>query len=46
MRNGTKVLVVDVGGTSIKLLATGQKEARKFPSGPKMTAEAMVRVAK
>jgi polyphosphate glucokinase len=46
MRNGIKVLVVDVGGTSIKLLATGQKEARKFPSGPKMTPEAMVRVAK
>jgi polyphosphate glucokinase len=46
MRNGAKVLVVDVGGTSIKLLATGQKEARKFPSGPKMTAETMVRVAK
>lgn len=46
MRNSTKVLVVDVGGTSIKLLATGQKEARKFPSGPKMTAETMVRVAK
>jgi polyphosphate glucokinase len=46
MRNGTKVLVVDVGGTSIKLLATGQKEARKFPSGPKMAPEAMVRVAK
>lgn len=46
MRNGTKVLVVDVGGTNIKLLATGQKEVRKFPSGPKMTAETMVRVAK
>lgn len=46
MRNSAKVLVVDVGGTSIKLLATGQKEARKFPSGPKMTAETMVRVAK
>jgi polyphosphate glucokinase len=46
MRNGTKVLVVDVGGTSIKLLATGQKEARKFPSGPKMAPETMVRVAK
>jgi polyphosphate glucokinase len=46
MRNGTKVLVVDVGGTSVKLLATGQKEVRKFPSGPAMTAETMVRVAK
>jgi polyphosphate glucokinase len=46
MKNGTKVLVIDVGGTNIKLLATGQKEARKFPSGPTMTAETMVRVAK
>jgi len=46
MKNSAKVLVVDVGGTSIKLLATGQKELRKFPSGPKMTAETMVRVAK
>jgi polyphosphate glucokinase len=46
MKNGAKVLVVDVGGTHVKLLATGQKEARKFPSGPAMTPEAMVRVAK
>lgn len=37
-----KVLVVDVGGTSIKLLATGQDERRKFPSGPEMTPDAMV----
>src|SRR5258706_8963087 len=33
-----KVLVIDTGGTNIKLLATGQKEPRKFPSGPTMTA--------
>jgi polyphosphate glucokinase len=46
MKNGTKVLVIDVGGTNIKLLATGQKEARKLPSGPEMTAESMVRVVK
>jgi polyphosphate glucokinase len=46
MKNGAKVLVVDVGGTHVKLLATGQREARKFPSGPAMTAQAMVRVAK
>jgi polyphosphate glucokinase len=46
MKNGTKVLVVDVGGTNVKLLATGQREARKFPSGPAMTAQAMVRAAK
>jgi polyphosphate glucokinase len=36
------VLVVDVGGTNVKILATGQKEPRKFPSGPKMTAKRMV----
>jgi polyphosphate glucokinase len=46
MKNGTKVLVIDVGGTNVKLLATGQKEARKFPSGPTMNADTMVRVAK
>jgi polyphosphate glucokinase len=38
-----RVLVVDVGGTNIKMLATGQKEPRKFPSGPAMTADKMVR---
>ncbi len=37
-----KVLVVDVGGTHIKTLATGQKEKREIPSGPKMTARQMV----
>jgi polyphosphate glucokinase len=41
-----KVLVVDVGGTHIKMLATGQREPRKFPSGPKMTAGKMVREVK
>lgn len=41
-----RVLVVDVGGTSIKMLATGQKEPRKYPSGPTMTPHQMVRVVK
>jgi predicted NBD/HSP70 family sugar kinase len=41
-----KILVVDVGGTHIKMLATGQKEARKIASGPTMTAGKMVRVVK
>jgi polyphosphate glucokinase len=36
------VLVVDVGGTSVKILATGQAESRRFPSGPKLTPEQMV----
>jgi polyphosphate glucokinase len=31
------VLVVDVGGTHVKILATGQKERREFVSGPTMT---------
>src|SRR5208337_1280047 len=40
------VLAVDVGGTNVKILATGQKEPRKFPSGPTMTAKQMVSEAK
>ena len=36
------VLVVDVGGHSVKILATGQNEHREFPSGPTLTAERMV----
>jgi polyphosphate glucokinase len=40
------ILVVDVGGTSVKILATGQEKPRKFPSGPTMTAEQMVATVK
>jgi polyphosphate glucokinase len=40
------VLVVDVGGTNVKVLATGQKEPRKFPSGPRMTPKQMVAAVK
>jgi polyphosphate glucokinase len=36
------VLVVDIGGTNVKILATGQAEPRRFPSGPKMTPQQMV----
>ena len=36
------VLVVDVGGTHVKVLATGQHEPMKFLSGPTLTAEQMV----
>ena len=36
------VLVVDVGGTHVKILATGQNEAREFPSGPTLTTTQMV----
>jgi len=37
-----KVLVVDIGGTSVKVLATGQQQRRKFASGPDMTPRQMV----
>lgn len=36
------VLAVDVGGTHVKILASGQKEPRKFASGPTLTAKQMV----
>lgn len=35
------VLVVDVGGTHVKILATGQAEKREFDSGPELTAQQM-----
>ena len=38
-----KVLVIDVGGSHIKVLATGQNVPIKIPSGPAMTARTMVR---
>ena len=37
-----KVLVVDVGGTNVKILATGEMESRRIPSGPTLTATEMV----
>lgn len=37
-----KVLVVDIGGTNVKILATGQTERRKYPSGPTLTPGRMV----
>jgi polyphosphate glucokinase len=37
-----KILVVDVGGTNVKILATGQTEVRKIPSGPELTPQFMI----
>jgi polyphosphate glucokinase len=34
--------VIDIGGTNVKVLATGKKERRRFPSGPSMTPQRMV----
>jgi predicted NBD/HSP70 family sugar kinase len=38
-----KILVVDVGGTHIKAIATGHKTPIKIPSGPDVTPRVMVR---
>lgn len=36
------VLVIDIGGTHVKILATGQRERREFESGKKMAPKQMV----
>jgi polyphosphate glucokinase len=40
------VLVIDIGGTRVKLLATGQDEPRQFLSGPRLTPQQMAAGAK
>jgi polyphosphate glucokinase len=37
-----RVLVVDVGGTAVKILTSGQTQHRSFPSGPTLTPGRMV----
>ena len=37
-----RVLVVDVGGSNVKALATGAAQQQRFPSGPQMSPDAMV----
>ncbi|MGA7855464.1 MAG: ROK family protein [Candidatus Acidiferrales bacterium] len=44
--NSRKVLVIDVGGTHVKLLMTGQKEPTMINSGPEMTAGKVARLVK
>src|SRR2546426_7821582 len=41
-----KILVVDVGGTHVKVLATGRTKPIKIPFGPTMTARQMVRLVR
>jgi polyphosphate glucokinase len=40
------IMVIDVGGTHVKVLATGQKNPIKIPSGPGMTAKKMVKAVR
>ena len=37
-----RVLVIDIGGTNVKILATGESEPRRFPSGKTLTPRRMV----
>ena len=41
-----RILVVDVGGTHVKLSVTGRKTTVKIPSGPTMTARKMIRLVR
>jgi polyphosphate glucokinase len=41
-----KILVVDVGGTNVKLFGTGFKEPIKIPSGPTLTPKMMMQKIK
>ena len=42
MKPPLKILVLDVGGTHVKALATGHKAFIEIPSGPKTTPRKMV----
>jgi polyphosphate glucokinase len=46
MKTNRRILVLDVGGTHVKLLVTGMKQPILIPSGPTMTPRAMVRQVK
>jgi predicted NBD/HSP70 family sugar kinase len=46
MKTNLRILVLDVGGTHVKVLITGMKQPILIPSGPKMTPRAMVRQVK
>jgi polyphosphate glucokinase len=41
-KNAPKILVVDVGGTNVKIRLSGTEDVRKFPSGPTLTPQEMV----
>ena len=42
MSAARRILAIDVGGTHVKLLASGQAEPRRMPSGKRMTPGKMV----
>ena len=46
MKTSRPILVIDVGGTHVKLLVSGMKQPIIIPSGPTLTPEVMVRQVK
>jgi polyphosphate glucokinase len=42
----TQILTVDIGGSKIKILVTGQTEPRKYRSGKKLTPAKMVEIVR
>jgi polyphosphate glucokinase len=42
----TQILTVDIGGSNIKILVTGQTEPRKYPSGKDITPAKMVEIVR
>ncbi|HEX9119048.1 MAG TPA: ROK family protein, partial [Terriglobales bacterium] len=41
-----KILVIDIGGTHVKIYATGHREAVKVSSGPTLTPRKMVKAVR
>ena len=41
-----RIMVVDIGGTHVKLLATGRRTPVRLPSGPQLTPNEMVKLVK
>jgi polyphosphate glucokinase len=46
VKSKKKTLVIDVGGTNIKLLASGRRDPIKIPSGPRLTPGRMARAVR
>ncbi len=46
IKTNKKVLVIDVGGSNVKILATDQQERIKIPSGSEFTPDQMVTLVK
>lgn len=39
---GMNILMIDIGGTNVKVMVSDQEEMRKFPSGPTLTPQQML----